>query len=247
MKKTIISTVALGSLLLAGTAMASGDVHWGYSGHGGPDNWSSLSDTFSTCSAGVNQSPINLTAFVEGELAEIGFNYKANATTIVNNGHTVQANFPEGSKISIDDMEFNLLQCHFHAPSENSIEGKSFPMEGHCVHASADGKLAVVSIMYEIGAGSKGIGNLWATMPQHKGDEHKINATVNALDLMPANKDYYRFNGSLTTPPCTEGVRWFVLKDTVTISEAQLGAFQGALHEPNNRPVQAVNARIIVK
>ena len=245
--KKMLTTLALGSLLLTGNAMASGNAHWTYSGHSGPEHWGSLSDQFSTCGTGVNQSPINLTAFVEGELPAIEFSYDAIATTIVNNGHTVQANFPKGSSITVDDMEFNLLQCHFHSPSENNIDGKSFPMEGHCVHATDDGKLAVVAIMYEVGQADKGIGGLWANMPRHAGDKHKISATVNASDVLPKSKDYYRFNGSLTTPPCTEGVRWFVLKDTVTISADQLKAFQGALHEPNNRPVQPVNSRIIIK
>jgi carbonic anhydrase len=247
MKKSILGTIALGGLLLAGNACASGDVHWTYSGHGGPQHWGELTENFAVCGSGVNQSPINLTGFVEGELAEIGFSYNTTASTIVNNGHTVQANFPKGSSISIDNMEFDLLQCHFHAPSENNIDGKSFPMEGHCVHASKDGKLAVISIMYEIGDASKGIAALWANMPAHAGDKNDVKATVNATDIMPASKDYYRFNGSLTTPPCTEGVRWFVLKDTVTISKGQLKAFQQSLHEPNNRPLQPLNSRIIVK
>lgn len=247
MKKAMLGIIALGAFSLAGNAMASGDVHWSYSGHGGPEHWGNLADQFSVCASGVNQSPINLTSFVEGDLPAIGFTYNATATTIVNNGHTVQANFPKGSTITIDDMDFNLLQCHFHAPSENNIDGKSFPMEGHCVHASNDGKLAVVSIMYEIGDANKGIAALWANMPQKAGDKHEIKASVNGIDIMPANKDYYRFNGSLTTPPCSEGVRWFVLKDIVTISANQLKAFESSLHEPNNRPLQPVNSRIIVK
>ncbi len=247
MKKTILSTVVAGALLFSGQAMASGDVHWSYSGHGGPAHWGDLSSEFSTCKSGVNQSPINLTGFIEGDLPAIGFSYGTTATDIVNNGHTVQANFAKGSSISVDGMEFDLLQCHFHAPSENNIDSKSFPMEGHCVHASKDGKLAVVAVMFDIGDASKGIASLWANMPEHTGDKHTLSAKVKATDLLPESKDYYRFNGSLTTPPCTEGVRWFMLKDSVTISKEQLNAFQGALHEPNNRPVQPVNARIVVQ
>ena len=246
MKRTILA-IAIGTLCTAGSALASGGAHWGYTGAQGPEHWGSLDKAYAVCGTGVNQSPINLTGFIEGELPAVAFSYGATAADIINNGHTVQANFPKGSSIKVDGMDFDLLQCHFHSPSENTVEGVSFPMEGHCVHASKDGKLAVVAIMYKLGDANKGIAGLWKAMPAKEGDKNTLSEKVNALDIMPKSKDYYRFNGSLTTPPCTEGVRWLVLKESPTISKDQLDAFTKVMHHPNNRPVQPINARLIIK
>lgn len=239
---------SLGGLLLAAaTATAGGGAHWGYSGHEGPGHWGELSPEYSACAEGKNQSPINLRAFAEAELAPIEFRYAGQATEILNNGHTVQANYSGGSSIVVDGQEFELKQFHFHAPSENQINGESFPMEAHLVHADADGNLAVVAVMFEAGASNAAIAKLWKDMPEHAGDKNALGAKVGAAELLPADRDYYRFNGSLTTPPCTEGVRWLVMKQPVSLSEGQVEAFAHVLHHPNNRPVQAVNARSILK
>jgi len=246
MKKAVI-TLITGVFLLATNSFAGSKAHWGYSGDGCPENWGKLDPAYSACDTGVNQSPINLTGFIEADLPSIDFTYSTAAYEIINNGHTVQAVFSKGSSINIDNIKFNLLQCHFHAPSENTVENKSFPMEGHCVHASDNGKLAVVAIMYEAGKANEGIAGLWDKMPHKNGDKNKLVTKVNADLFMPADKDYYRFNGSLTTPPCTEGVRWIVLKNSVSVSQEQIDKFVRVMHHPNNRPVQPVNARIIAK
>ncbi|HEC16838.1 MAG TPA: carbonic anhydrase family protein [Sedimenticola sp.] len=242
MKKTIFLTA-----LLASTAVsASGGGHWGYAGAEGPDNWARLSPDYSAC-AGKNQSPINLTGFIEAELEPIKFDYKTGGNEILNNGHTVQVNYAKGSSIQVDGRTFNLLQFHFHAPSENHIKGKSYPLEAHLVHADQDGNLAVVALMFTEGAENKGLAKAWSQMPQHAGDKHALSSSVDVNEILPSNRDYYRFNGSLTTPPCSEGVRWLVLKEVATASKAQIEAFAHTLHHPNNRPLQAVNARPVLQ
>lgn len=246
MKKELLMALT-GTALLTGTAFAGGDVHWGYSGDTGPEFWGSLTPAYSMCAYGKNQSPVNLTGFVESALDPVEFSYTATASNIVNNGHAIQADFPKGSSISVDDTEFDLLQCHYHSPSENHINGQSFPMEGHCVHADHDGNLAVVTIMYELGEKNPGIAKLWQQMPLDAGEKQELKQKVNALDLMPEDKDYYRFSGSLTTPPCSEGVRWLVLKETATVSREQVETFTDVMHHPNNRPIQPLNARKVMK
>jgi len=248
MKLTTLSKgFSLALLLTLGTPLiASESVHWSYSGEGAPANWGKLDTKFHTCSEGVNQSPINLTAFTKSELAEIPFNYKASSTEILNNGHTVQVNFEEGSSIEVDGIKFELKQFHFHTPSENNINGTSFPLEAHFVHASKDGELAVVALMFEEGEENKILAKLWNKMPMKAGEKHELKLS-DATDFLPKEKDYYRFNGSLTTPPCTEGVRWIVLKKTTTLSKAQQEVFLKVLGHANNRPIQKTNARLIAE
>ncbi|WOH38660.1 carbonic anhydrase family protein [Thalassotalea fonticola] len=234
------------ALVFSSTVVAGGDVHWGYSGEVGADNWAKLSPDNYQCS-GNNQSPVNLTGFIEAELSPIKFNYNAMAKEILNNGHTVQVNLNSGSNINVDGNSFDLLQFHFHAPSENHINGTSYPLEAHFVHADKSGNLAVVAVMFEQGGENKGLMPAWQQMPKHEGDKHALTAKFNGADILPENKDYYRFNGSLTTPPCSEGVRWLVMKTPVQASKQQLKAFSSVLHEPNNRPIQATNARMILQ
>lgn len=225
-------------------AHADNAPHWTYAGAVGAANWANLSPDFSAC-AGKNQSPINLTGFIEADLTTISFSYQPGGQEILNNGHTVQINYAEGSSITIDGTQFNLKQFHFHAPSENQINGKSYPMEAHLVHADKDGNLAVVGVMIEEGTEIKALTDAWAKIPKTAGAPVALPSRVMAEGLLPENRDYYRFNGSLTTPPCSEGVRWLVMKNTITASKAQIDTFKQALHEPNNRPLQPVNARSI--
>jgi len=188
-----------------------------------------------------------LTGFIESELTPINFNYQVGGNELVNNGHTVQLNVAAGSSITVDNTQFNLLQIHFHAPSENQINGESFPLEAHFVHADAKGNLAVVALMFKEDGSNNGLQAIWQNLPSHAGDKLALSELFDVNKLLPSNKDHYRFNGSLTTPPCSEGVRWLVLKDSVTVSTAQLNAFRQVLHEANNRPIQPVNSRQILK
>jgi len=239
-------TVGL-AVLLSGSVFASEKAHWGYSGHEGPKHWGEMGEAFKACSEGKNQSPIDLMNFIEAELSPIQFAYKPGAKEILNNGHAVQVNYEGGSSIAIDGHEFELKQFHFHSPSENQINGKSFAMEAHYVHADKAGNLAVVAVMMEEGEANTMIDTLWKSMPEKSGDKYGLPGGLNASDLLPKKGDYYRFNGSLTTPPCTEGVWWLVMKEPVSVSKEQVEKFAHAMHHPNNRPVQPVNARPVLK
>jgi len=222
-------------------------VHWGYRGPGAPANWSALSADYAICGSGRNQSPVDLRGFVDAELPVLDFNYSGMAVEILNNGHTVQANYVPGTFLMIDGRGFELKQFHFHAPSENLIDGKSYPLEAHLVHADKDGNLAVVSVLYELGDANNALAGLWSQMPEKNGDKAILNAQVKAGDLLPKDRDYYRFNGSLTTPPCSQGVIWLVMKEHPTVSRQQAEQFSRVLGGPNNRPVQPLNARLVLE
>ncbi|MFD2273331.1 carbonic anhydrase [Undibacterium arcticum] len=159
----------------------------------------------------------------------------------------MQINYAAGSSVTVDSIRFELKQFHFHAPSENLINGKSYPMEAHLVHADKDGNLAVIAVMFKEGAENKALSKIWPLMPKDAGETNALSSPVAAAALLPAKRDYYRFNGSLTTPPCSEGVRWLVMKQPITVSKAQVEAFSHVMHHPNNRPVQAVNSRTVLK
>lgn len=243
MKKLVL---AIGITFTSSMCLASGSSHWSYSGHEGPEHWGELSDKFTICATGKNQSPVNLSGFIEADLQPIAFSYTTSSKEILNNGHTIQVNYVAGSKITVDNIDFELKQFHFHAPSENLIDGKSYPLEGHLVHADKNGNLAVVAVMFVEGDENKALSQVWAKMPQHA-DQNQALTNVDVTGLLPTNRDYYRFNGSLTTPPCSEGVRWLVMKNVVTVSKSQIEKFEHVMHHPNNRPVQATNARPVLK
>jgi len=244
MQKLMIAT----GLFLASAAAFAGDgAQWGYSGAKGPVHWGELSPKFTACSQGKNQSPIDLGHFVESELAPIGIHYQAGGDEIVNNGHSIQVNYAPGSKISVDGHEFTLKQFHFHSPSENRINGKSYPLEAHLVHADKDGNLAVIAVMFEQGETNEALAQAWAQMPKKAGDSDELSSSASAEDILPSSRDYYRYNGSLTTPPCSEGVEWLVMKAPVSASKAQIEKFAHVMRHPNNRPVQPVGARPVLQ
>jgi carbonic anhydrase len=221
--------------------------HWGYSGHEGPEHWGELDPRYSACSEGKNQSPVNLTEMIESDLSPITINYQSGGNEILNNGHTIQVNYKPGSTIIVNGHGFELKQFHFHSPSENTIEGHSYPMEAHFVHSDKEGNLAVIAVMFETGEKNEELEKAWAHMPESAGGKNALPNSVDANILLPHNQDYYRFNGSLTTPPCSEGVWWLVMKYFDTASKEQIDKFAHTMHHPNNRPVQSVNARAILK
>jgi carbonic anhydrase len=245
--KTSMRLLCAGVLLSCAQAQASSPVHWGYSGHEGPEHWGDLDPAFALCGTGKNQSPIDLSGFVEADLAPIAFEYGAGAQGAINNGHTIQANVAPGSRITVDGHGFELKQFHFHSPSENLVDGRSFPMEAHLVHADADGNLAVVAVLFEEGEANPAVAAVWEKMPAEAGGKAALETAADPQGLLPADRDYYRFNGSLTTPPCSEGVWWLVMKQPVTVSKEQIAAFEAVMHHPNNRPVQPANARPVLK
>lgn len=237
---------SLGLLLACAQAWAvTPGTHWDYSGEAGPENWAKLTPEFGAC-AGKNQSPVDLSGFIEAELAPLQLSYAAGASGVVNNGHTVQVVYEPGSHLALDGNEYELLQFHFHAPSENQITGRSYPLEGHLVHADKNGNLAVIALMFEEGEPNAALARLWKAPPS-AGQTQQIAPVADASELLPAELDYYRFSGSLTTPPCTEGVRWLVLKQPLVASREQIDALAKAVGHANNRPLQPLNSRVVLQ
>jgi carbonic anhydrase len=220
---------------------------WGYSGSEGPAHWGELSPEFAACKTGNRQSPVNIAGAQSADLPAIQFEYKPSTLHIINNGHTIQVNYAPGSFIKIGDKRYELKQFHFHHPSEETIKGKRFPLELHLVHADADGNLAVVSVLLKGGSANPLIETLWGLAPKTAGQE-KIDdkLQINVADLLPANHTYFTFAGSLTTPPCTEGVSWFVLKTPVTISKRE-GATFAEIYPLDERPTQSLNGRTVLE
>ncbi len=245
--KQINKAIAVCSLLAGSVAMAQEGVHWGYEGKASPEHWGELAPEFALCGSGKSQSPIDISGGFQAELPALPFAYKAGGNEILNNGHTVQVNYAAGSQIQVDGQPFQLKQFHFHAPSENLIDGKSFPLEMHLVHADAQGNLSVIGLMFEEGAANPLLASLWQAMPEQAGEHQVLSTPVDVSALLPTDQRYYRFAGSLTTPPCSEGVRWLVLKQPMTASKEQIARFEAVMKHPNNRPVQARNARVLVK
>ncbi|MFT5143704.1 MAG: carbonic anhydrase [Rhodothermales bacterium] len=242
MKKTLFVAVVLAA---AACAPADSGIHWSYSGQDGPENWGSLSADFEACSTGQRQSPINLTGFNDTDLPALKIVYETGGSVVLNNGHTIQVNYDAGSQVEIDGTTFTLLQYHFHSPSENQINGVSYPMEVHLVHADAQGNLAVIGVMFEEGTPSASLAQVWDAAPATAGESVPLTQATSAGDLLPMEREYYRFDGSLTTPPCSEGVKWVVMKEAVSASAAQVEHFSELMHHANNRPLQPVNGREI--
>lgn len=238
---------------LAAQARAAEAPHWGYEGETGPSAWGGLDPAWSLCASGRNQSPIDITGTIEAELAPLELYPEFTARMLINTGETQQAVSDQEDVLYLDGAAYPLVQMHFHAPSENRIEGRQFPLEAHLVHASSAGDLAVVAVLFETGAANQGLVDLGdqadgrSVWPERPGMQSKIDVTFPTADLLPANRDYYLFSGSLTTPPCTEGVRWLVLKTPATASSAQISAVAAAIGVSNNRPVQPLNARVILR
>lgn len=197
------------------------------------------------CQEGKTQSPINLAEYKRGDVEEIAMNYAPSRLRVVNNGHTIQANFDEGSSMSIGGKTYNLLQLHFHTPSEHYVDGAPYPMEGHFVHKAEDGTLAVIGVMMKVGQANPIVQGIWDNIKMTHDENIVETVAWSAPDFMPESKAYYHYEGSLTTPPCSEGVQWYVLQDPVEMSQEQLKAFQ-ELYAMNARPIQDVNGRVAI-
>lgn len=223
---------------------------WGYSGDLAPAHWAKLAAEFSPCGAGKNQSPIDLreqTAVGAQGLADLDIRYRDVPLKILNNGHTIQVNYPLGSYIKIGGKRYELLQYHFHTPSEHQKEGFNYPMEVHLVHKDGDGNLAVIGILFQEGAENEHINTLLAHIPKEvdKLELHE-NVNLNPVNFLPPNTEFFKYSGSLTTPPCSEGVYWMVFKHPVEVSAKQVMAMNEIMGE-NARPVQAINSRAVLK
>lgn len=214
-------------------------------GEEGPDHWSTISPDYAAC-AGAAQSPIDIAKAAPQDLANLAFHYQPSKVNILNNGHTVQVNYDPGSYIELDSVRYDLAQFHFHDPSEHTINGQPAAAELHLVHKSADGKTAVVGVLIKVGAENPAFKAVWDNLPASSGPVQTVNAEVNAAAMLPAVQTTFRYTGSLTTPPCTEGVKWNVMVNTIELSQAQLDAFTKII-EGNNRPVQPLNGRPLVE
>ena len=230
-----------------GQSGASGGSHWGYQGNAGPANWGRMSKDYHLCADGTEQSPIDMAGSFDGAtLSGIEFDYRLSPVEFTNNGHTVQVNYAPGSAITVRGERFELLQFHFHTPSEHAIAGRQAPMEVHLVHKSAKGALAVVGIMIEEGAENLALSEFWSLMPRQAGETKQDKRTlINARDLLPVGQGYYRYMGSLTTPPCSEGVHWHVMSEPVTASAEQIKQI-AAVIGANARPVQPTGQRLVL-
>ena len=226
--------------------LAAEDSHWTYSGETGPEHWAELAPEFAACGIGVNQSPIDISRTIAAELAPLQFNYKGKGTTIVNNGHTVQINVEPGSWIHADDEDFQLVQFHFHSPSEHQLNGELFPLEGHFVHQNSSGALAVVGILFRAGEWNTDLARIGAAAPKVIDQPATIDLDIADLKMYGNHKSYYRYNGSLTTPPCSEGVQWYLLKRPGHIATEQAAEFVTLIGEDARGP-QPINARIVVE
>ncbi len=238
--------LALGISMLPATTFAS---HWGYEGKESPEHWGEVDDAYKTCRTGMNQSPVNIDSTFRTQLAPLLTDYTDGPITLLNNGHTIQAAMKSETQDSItfDNTRFTLQQFHFHAPSENTVHGKHYAMEMHLVHVNAEGEIAVVAVMYDKGEANKELDDLWLNMPAGADQNTKLRPNLDINKLLPADKSYWRFSGSLTTPPCSEGVTWLVLKHPMTLSASQLEKFTHTMHHDNNRPVQPLHGRVVVE
>jgi carbonic anhydrase len=215
-------------------------VHWDYVGEMGPDKWG---DEFPTCAKGTKQSPLNIVGPFEKSKDVLAVSYKEGALKILNNGHTIQVNVEPGSTLKINKDVYNLLQFHFHRPSEEQIDGKPMAMVAHFVHKNAEGKLAVLGVLLNEGKDNDAIKTIWDKAPKSEGPELVVEGVkFNPAVLVPAALTHYSYEGSLTTPPCTEGVNFFILKTTMDIGKKQVADFP---YKKNARPVQALNGRKI--
>jgi carbonic anhydrase len=227
-------------------AQQAGEAHgWSYQGEHAPAHWGDLEPQYRSCKVGQLQSPIDIRGAKPARLPAIDFAYGSSPLRIVDNGHTVQVTPVPGSYITLGGVRHDLLQVHFHHPAEEQVGGKGFPMVAHLVHKDAEGRLAVVAVLLEEGAANPFIEKVWMHLPAKEGrEDDPAGVSVDLAGLLPASRGYYTFAGSLTTPPCSEGVTWFVLKTSVTVSPAAVAAF--AKRYPDNaRPLQPLNGRVI--
>jgi len=226
------------------SSLAEEERHWSYSGEDGPQKWGDLSADYLMCSQGRNQSPIDLTGAVNADLEELMFDYPNRGLVgEVNNGHTIQENLKPGNFATIQGRQYEAKQFHFHSPSEHRIDGESFPLEIHLVHTNPVGQLAVIGFMFVEGEENSMLNQLNgfrpAGMDQYKGP-------IDYNKLITSRGEYYTYNGSLTTPPCSEGVLWVVLKNPITASREQIDRFHNEMGADTNRPIQPRNARTIL-
>ena len=227
-------------------AEAADHAHWTYSGQTGPAHWAQIESEFVECGRGHHQSPIDIdTKKVASDKPEtVALAYAPVAADVENTGHTIQISPAGAGSVTIDGVAYHLVQFHFHTPSEETIDRRHAPLEAHFVHKDADGKLAVIAVMFKLGQANAALAPIFSKLPAKSGGKHKLDGAVDVNALLPRDHADFTYIGSLTTPPCTENVKWIVMKTPMTISAAQLAAFR-KVYRMNARPTQPVNDRII--
>ena len=241
----IICVGVLATMAAVPSVWASEKTHWTYEGEEGPEHWGELAEEFDMCSKGRNQSPIHLAPDIHADLPELIFDYTNPGNLVeVNTGHAIQENVRPGNYILIKDDRFELKQFHFHSPSEHLVNGKAYSMETHWVHQNKKGDYVVVGLLFQEGE----FNDLLNQLPSFRAarGEDPFADPVDINELVKGRSDYFLYNGSLTTPPCTEGVKWIVLKQPVIASPEQIQHYHDLLGFDNNRPIQPLNSRLIL-
>ena len=242
-----IFTLVFFLLSLAASSAAQTAAHWEYEGSNGPLHWGKLDPAYQACGKGHEQSPIDIrSAHVNKALEPVEYHYVSGGVTVVNTGHAIQVNVHPGSYILYGGTRYELVQFHFHAPSEEAIRGKFADMVVHMVHKSAEGKLMVIAVRFlqDRDMPNALLATLTQDLPKSEGKEVKVSEMINPGGFLPADRGYYTFMGSLTTPPCTEGVRWIVYEQEMPISRGQYRAIS-SIYKINVRPLQDLHGRRI--
>ncbi len=220
------------------------DLAWDYQGEVGPAHWAQLKPEFATCASGQRQSPIDIRDGIAVELEPVRFDYRASGFAVLDTGHSVQADIAQGNSIEVMGRRYELQHLHFHRPSEERINGRQFEMSAHLVHQDAEGRLAVVAVVFERGVAQPVVQQVWNNLPLEKRQPLRASQPLDPTALLPAERGYYTYMGSLTTPPCTEGVLWMVMQQPLQVSAAQI-AILSRLYPGNARPVQQTAGRLI--
>jgi carbonic anhydrase len=216
---------------------------WSYSGTTGPEHWHEIAPI---CAQGKRQSPIDLEDIVRADIEPIRFDYEASAKAIVNNGRALQVHFSPGNTLAADGGHFTLDHLHFHVPAEHEIGGKTFALEAHFVNRDERGNIVVIALLYKLGPADVALAKILPRLPAETNARNALDESLNAAAFLPESLDYYFYQGSLTTPPCSEGVDWFVLQTQLTASREQAQALMRAIGGANNRPLQARNGREVL-
>lgn len=249
----IRGALACACCLKAGVAAASDapphggapSAHWSYEGDGNPEKWGELQSDFKMCQLGLEQTPIDLSNGIKGDVGSVEYDYRPLPLRIVNNGHTIQFNADPGSACVIGGTRHELLQFHMHHPSEHLLAGKGFDLECHFVHRSGAGALAVTGVFIRPGAANVALQTFFERMPAKAGPEVRADSSIDIAGILPKSGGYFRYMGSLTTPPCSEGLTWTVHKEPVEASVEQIRKF-ASLFPKNSRPLQKRNRRFVI-
>ncbi|MBR0794798.1 carbonic anhydrase [Bradyrhizobium jicamae] len=243
-RQTLKMMAGLALCPLCASAGFAAEHHWSYEGEVGPDKWGSLDTADAACSIGSQQSPLDISGAIAARQPLLKLSWDKRPDTIVNNGHTIQLGFPEGGTLAMDGRKYALKQFHLHHPSEHLVKGKRFGMEAHFVHA-ADDRLAVVGVLLAPGKSNAVFRKIVSTMPSEEGPPVAADPAIDPNHLLPAGRTYFRYEGSLTTPPCSETVDWIVLAHPVEVDEGDIASF-AKLYPMNARPVQERDRRFIL-